>query len=360
MTLNGAVLWGLAVAALATVAIAAALVGARARRRALERRREALTARHRTDILTLVAGEPVEVPDAVERLSRLSRADWVVLEPQVVALLSNVRGEAVRPIHQVLSAHRVAALTRRQLRSWDAVQRGRAAHLLGLMRDADSRRPIERLMHDRDRDVRIAAVRALGRIGNAHSAAPLLGTLHGRRHVPAGVVAVAVAALGPESADTLAASLGSRNELVRLVCCDAAGLMGESGTDVVPALCNALRKDHSPDVRQHAADALGRIGDERSGPYFSLALRTHNPPLVKAAVAEAVGRLGDPAHARDLEPLLDEPGLLGETAAEALLHLGDTGREVLQRHVSEPGEPPSAATTVLALAALREREASAP
>lgn len=360
MTLNGAVLWGLAVALLATAAIVAATFGARARRRTIDRRREALTAKHRTDILTLVVGEPVEVPEAVERLSRLVRVDWVVLEPQVVALLSNVRGEAVRPIHQVLSAHRVAALTRRQLRSWDAVQRGRAAHLLGLMRDADSRRPIERLMHDRDRDVRIAAVRALGRIGNAQSAAPLLGTLHGKRHVPAGVVAVAVAALGPEATDTLTASLRSHNELVRIVCCDAAGLMGESGTEVVPALCNALRKDPSPDVRQHAAYALGRIGDERSGPYFALALRSFNPTLVKVAVAEAVGRLGDPAHVGDLEQLLDEPGVLGEAAAGALLRLGEAGREALERHASESAAAPSPATTALALAALREREASAP
>lgn len=62
---------------------------------------------------------------------------------------------------------------------------------------------------------------------------------------------------------SLLISLSARDSHVRSEAAIALGRIGDEAA--VPALCNALATDLSPEVRRHAAEALGIIGSEKVG-----------------------------------------------------------------------------------------------
>src|SRR5262245_34294643 len=89
---------------------------------------------------------------------------------------------------------------------------------------------IERAASDRSRYVREAAVRALGRIGDAR-ALPLLGELfRSPGRVPAGVVYDALIAFGRGAEPTFAGALRSPIESVRVASCYGMAALGEPDT----------------------------------------------------------------------------------------------------------------------------------
>ncbi len=137
----------------------------------------------------------------------------------------------------------------------------------------------------------------------------------------------------PELADQLA----SPDSAERSQAADCLGRIGPSARAAVPGLCVALHDEH-PEVRLHAAWALGRIGGLTALTALLLAAEERPEP----AIARALGRLAASAVQR-LQSLLEHEqpavsgvaawalGLIGEQAVEAV--------SVLRRQLADTGAP---------------------
>jgi HEAT repeat protein len=349
MTLAAAFAWLLGGLTTLCVLVAVCTGGWRLLRRHRERRTARALDPLRPIAYQLVTGDQTEVAEALRRLESVDGAGWPPLQDLLVGLFARVSGEGLAPVRRLLADRDVLQDARRDLTARSAVRRGRAAHLLGLVGDTSALTDIERLVGDRDPEIRVVACRALGRLGDARAARTMLTALTGPRPVPAGVVADALLGLGPEVQDALREALALPDADPRGVAADVAGLRGLVALG--PALREILVADGDPDVRARAATALGRLGAPAALPDLVRATLSDQPPGVRRAAAEALGALGEPAATEHLRVLLDSPALLADTAARALVRLGSPGLAALETAV-RPDEP-SAAAGALAVASLR-------
>jgi HEAT repeat protein len=148
---------------------------------------------------------------------------------------------------------------------------------------------LERLS-DRDRFVREAAVRALGRIGDPR-ALPSLGELFREPGpVGAGVVYDALVAFGPQAEGVFAGGLRSGLEQVRIASCF--GLAAVSAPKTTRGLVAPLLADGSAAVRSAAAEALGRSGGG-SVPEGLAKATLDDIPAVRTAAVAALGSFDD-------------------------------------------------------------------
>jgi len=363
--LPGALSWSLLVIA----AVVLLLVGGIAARRAARRRRVERVRRTteplRPLLLELVAGEPEEQADAASRLAALPPPVWRSVEPAVVALLSKVRGDSRTEVVRLLEERGVLGRARADLRRRGAVQRARAVELLGAAGDAASVPAlVELLTTDRAAEVRIVAVRALGRIGAADATTPLLSALReqqGRSRVPPQVVAHALLRIGPAAAGSLTAALAEDSAAVRATACEILGRVGAVGS--VAAVRRCLREDGSVEVRARAATALGRLGMPSALEDLVAASAPSAPGTARTSAVRALGELGDPRAVPVLARLLaDDDGQVAALAGPALVELGGTGRAVLHEAAGPDapggaggrGQAAARAREALAVARLRE------
>jgi hypothetical protein len=91
----------------------------------------------------------------------------------------------------------------RRTRLPGAVSRARAAELLGASGDAAALAALSRLLSDRHAEVRAAAVRALGKLGDPDALPLLLEALEGPRSVPEPLVTIALLEIGLAAAPGL-------------------------------------------------------------------------------------------------------------------------------------------------------------
>ena len=106
---------------------------------------------------------------------------------------------------------------------------------------------------------------------------------------------------------------------------DAAEELGSYGhRSAVPYLIITLRRDKQPGVRSRAADALGKIRDERAAPPLIKAL--HDPDLkVRRTAANALGWIKHKRAVPHLLKLLQDPD--ADLRKEAVAALGKIGDE---------------------------------
>ncbi len=100
----------------------------------------------------------------------------------------------------------------------------------------------------------------------------------------------------------------------------AAEALGRIGAPAVEPLIAALQ-DGDQDVREYAAGALGQGRDARSVDPLMAALKDQGI-LVRVAAAEALVRVGAPAVSPLIAAFHDENGEVRAAAAEALVHIG--------------------------------------
>jgi HEAT repeat protein len=141
-------------------------------------------------------------------------------------------------------------------------------------------------LQDNSGEVRAAAVRSLGRLGDPAIAEPLVESLLAHR-VPRGMAGLALLELGAAVVPDLRRIAQHENPGVRSTAVTVLGLVGDSGdTDV---MLEALG-DPAPDVRAAAARALGRIGMSEAESALRAAL--DDPAhVVRAEAAGALGRI---------------------------------------------------------------------
>jgi HEAT repeat protein len=309
--------------------VAVGIVTVRLFRTARLRRRTALAAAPRRALLAFVADNGEEGGDD---LVAIADDAWQATEPGALALLGKLRGEAHAALISVFLRRGVARRAMRDLRHRSRVRRARAAQVLGDLELKAAVPELSRLLDDRHDEVRVVAVRALGRIGDPAAAWRLIASLDRPDPLPSLLVTHTLVQLGADAEITLSAALDHPQARVRVVCLDALGLLGATGA--VTRIARVLGDDASLDVRVAAAASLGRLGTRSALDPLIGALAPARPTTLRAAAARALGDLGAPTAVPHLEALLDDDTFrIAHEAAHALRRLGPTGLDALRRVV---------------------------
>jgi HEAT repeat protein len=338
----------IAVLAAVVAALTVGIVAVRLVRTMQRRRRAALAEGPRRALLAFVADNGEEGAD---ELVAIDNDAWRAAEPAATALLGKVRGEARSALADVFQRRGAALRARRALRDRSPVRRARAAELLGDLKLTEAVPELCDLLEDRQPDVRIVAVRALGRIGDPAAAWRLLASLDRPDPTPSLLVTDAMVQLGTEVEVTLSAALDHPQARVRAVCLDALGLLGATGT--VSRVARVLDADPSLDVRVAAALTLGKFGARSGVPPLTDALEDGRPVPLRATAARALGELGAASAVPRLEALLDDGAYrVAHAAAHALRRLGPVGHEALRRAATTGGPAAAHASEALALIAI--------
>jgi HEAT repeat protein len=267
-----------------------------------------------------------------------------MVDGMVLGLLASAWGRAQGEARACLSAldERVGYTEGLRRATWSvfAWRRARAAHWLGRLGRREAVSDLIRLIEDPFREVRCAAVTALGSIRDPRALSALLkvvdrvadGPFHrwrpfarraatAGRCVPIGVLTGALVAQGPWAIFSLLPRLQTGPTAVREAIADVLGASPDPHPRVRAALLGALR-DRDAEVRARAAKALGAIGDAGSTVPLTDAL-LDAVWFVRLQAARALGRLSHSGAIRALVgALTDESWQVRAAAADALRRLG--------------------------------------
>ncbi|WP_051798046.1 HEAT repeat domain-containing protein [Catenuloplanes japonicus] len=302
------------------------IVVVRVVRRTLRRRRARLAEAPRLALLEFVAEGGTE---GAEELIALPQRQWQAAEPGAIALLGKVRGEAHTALVDVFARRGLIEAERADLTHRSRVRRARAAEALGNLEHRPAVLALCALLRDPHAEVRLVAVRALGRIGDPAAAVPLLDSRATADPTPSQLCAQALAQLGPEAEPALIGALEHADARVRVTALDALGLVG-SGALIEP-VARVLEEDPSLPVRLAAANTLGRMGGRAAVPPLVVALGVDHPDPLRAAAARALGEAGAAGVAEALAGLLADPAYrVAHEAAHALRKAGPAGLAVLR------------------------------
>ncbi|MDP9794897.1 HEAT repeat protein [Catenuloplanes nepalensis] len=311
------------------LAVAAAVVLVRLIRLRRARRGARLAAGPRRELLAFVAdGAPA---DQIDVLAGLPQDLWAAAEPAAVAMLAKVRGEAHAGLVQVFRRRGVVDRALRELTRRSAVRRARAAELLGNLQASEAVPHLCRLLDDSNPEVRLVAVRALGRIGDPRAAWRLLASLARAHPLSAQMVAMALAQCGSGTEGALRAALGHPVLLVRLTTLDALGLLKAPSRSLIMLVAGVLRVDQSPEVRLAAARTLGSLGARDGVVPLLEVLDSDAASPIRAAAAKALGNIGSPIATEKLaEHVADVEYRIAHESAHALRRCGPAGLTYLQ------------------------------
>src|SRR5262249_39111531 len=150
-------------------------------------------------------------------------------------------------------------------------------------------------------------------------------------------------AIRKDAQTTLRASLNEAEPAVRVQGSDALGKIKDQPS--VPALTGLTEQDPAPEVRGHAAEALGALGASSA---MSLLTRLEHaaPPPLRVWYASALARLGDADARKRLRDYARDKDLA--VAFKAGLALADT---------SQPGDGKASESAISALRKLAAHEA---
>jgi HEAT repeat protein len=324
--------------------------------RALRLRRESTVQRDapglRAELVRLLASDDDETP-----VPRVGRRRQPLFEALAIELIGKVRGEGRDRLAASLVETGAVAAAERRCRRWVSTTRATAADFLGTAGHRPSAGAVRPLLRDRSVEVRSAAARALGRIGDGSDVPRLLACLEGEaeRAVPFTTIADALIELGAPAIPGVRDGLRSATVVIRAVSSEVLGLLG--AVDAAEDLLAHLHPVEDDEVRIRCSRALGRIGTPRAvGPLARLTSPSE-PTAVRAIAAQALGRVGGQAAAVALGPVLDdESHTVARNAAAALVACGPPGRAVLRARVTRAGPGADYAREALARAAIHTHE----
>jgi HEAT repeat protein len=186
-----------------------------------ERRRRAVTDRLRPSMLRLIDGD-----DREGRELRGQEAEFY--SAQLARYAGSLRGEARDRITRWFEESGAVSTEIGRLRDWRAWRRATAAFALGNMGSRTAVPALVLALKDRNKDVRSAAVRSLGRLRAAEAIEPVVGAAVERR-VPRSVVSAAALEVGAPVVPFLLRLLGHERPAVRSAAVELIGLLPKSG-----------------------------------------------------------------------------------------------------------------------------------
>jgi HEAT repeat protein len=320
--------------------IALSLVGAlfKVKKDRENRRREAELAQIRPVLMSYLAtwedGDARVLSDVLIR----HRSTKATFEELVAGLLPKLRGADRSALVDILRRRGTIDAACRRTRSRRATERDRAAELLGAAGTSEGLPYVAELLKDHDPQVRLAAVRALGRIGTFDAAAALIGHLdESGSRIPPHPITMALLRIGADATDPLLHALETGSTGVRTIAAEVLGVLG-----LIPAagpLERLLAADPDPGVRVACARALGRLGMPGSVPVLVHCLQNERHVEVLATVCTALGAMAAHASIPTLAQAIGDPEPAVRTAAAAaLLQMGPEGRELL-RSIAQRNAP---------------------
>jgi len=341
------VLVALAVALVLLVVVVAAH-GAMSKRALVRKSRRVEAVR--PAVIALAAAD--DSADAATVIAPLRRAEIATLEEIAYEFLTKVRGAGREALVALLAERGVRDRALRRLSRPGAIGRARAAAVLGQIGGSAAIAPLADRLTDRDPEVRLVVARALGELGHRDVVPHLLGSLAGRRALPATTVTMWLAAVGPTAIEPLRRALTHRQPVVRATAIELLGRFEALGATT--DLLGVLADDREIELRARAARALGRIGTPRAVPALRgyLARRDGAVSAVelrRAAVA-ALGDIADPGTAGVLAAALADPDhKTARGAARALTGLGPLGMTRLRAAAAADDRAAAYARETLAL-----------
>ena len=270
--------------------------------------------------------------DAVDALDPALKRD---LETRARSLLPKLRGEDRQILARLLEHGGAIDTARRETRSRKATTRACAGEFLGNAGAVEALPDLTTLLRDRDPEVRWAAARGLGRLGDTAGVPVLLASLEGQPPLPVDVVADAVFEIRDCPLAMLRQGLRSRSVPTRAVAVELLGRF--QAVSATAELIDVLSYDPSFEVRARAARSLGRIGSPRAIEPL-LACLEGSPTAVCAQAVWALGRLGAAEAVPGLRDLfLNSTHLLSEQAAQALAAIAPLGVAILTQEAEHHG-----------------------
>jgi HEAT repeat protein len=221
-----------------------------------------------------------------EPLPPVAPADQRALAMAVGRYSRKVSGETTEQIAAYFRDGGGLAAELAGMRSRRAWRRAAAAYALGDMDCPEAVPVLTAALEDRNAEVRAAAVRSLGRLGDPTVAQTLAESLVAER-VPRGMAGSALLLMGRDAVPELRRIAGHEDPAVREIAVTVLGLVGDSGDEDVALTAIG---DPSPEVREAAAEALGRIGAMEADAALEAALDDPEH-FVRAAAAESLGAI---------------------------------------------------------------------
>ncbi|TAN25298.1 MAG: HEAT repeat domain-containing protein [Actinomycetota bacterium] len=275
------------------------------------------------------------------------------LEELSETMLAKVKGRAKDILVSFLESRGTVEQAIRRTTQRGYLGRCRAAAFLGHIGSAEAREPLEAMLRDRRRDVRITAARSLGYLGDPKSIPALLtGLDYHRRLLPFGTVLVALMRIGSSGQDLVGVGLRSGGERQRAVAAEFLGLTGaiRFTTELVDLLVN----DRSLDVRIRSARALGRIGSPSTITPLIGCLDKNNATGLRTVSCAALAAIGGGQVVSEICQLIEEDDyLISSAAAKAVSQMGPLGTECLDQIAKANSAGSPYAKEVLARVAAR-------
>jgi HEAT repeat protein len=289
-----------------------------------DRRRNLLLERYRQAVVEFVGMDDEQPPQPLLGLRTAEQREAV--GELLAQYTGTVRGESRRRVAAFVCEHGYADAAAGDLGARRAWRRGTAAKTLGDFGVARSTGELSDVLEGDTRvQVRVAAARALGRVGDRSGAADLIAAC-GRSLVPAGVVAQALLDIGSDALPWLLGALQAEGAGVRLVACRVVGLVGADGdAGVVEALEAVATTDPDVGTRVAACEALGRVGGHEAA--LAIAGATgDSAAAVRRAACDAATRLTAAETGGAVQRALnDRSAEVRRAAARAAVRLGLSG-----------------------------------
>jgi HEAT repeat protein len=316
-------------------------------RRGRERLREHELAQLRPVLLRYLATwEDGDAHDLADTLIN-HRSSSATFEELVSGLLPKLRGADRSVLVDILRRRGTIEQACKDTRFRTSLRRALSAELLGSAGAVEGISFVARLLDDRNPQVRLAAVRALGRIGTAEAAIALITHLdQAHAGIPPQPVTMSLLRMGMEAAGPLRDALDARQPKVRAMAAEVLGVLGV--IEAHAAVERIVRNDSDLTVRVAAAHALGRLGMPSSVEVLIRSLKMEHAPDMLSAACTALGQIGDPEALSALEWAIGHAvPAVRIAAAQALLQLGEAGMDLL-RATAQHAQGGDAAREVLA------------
>jgi len=269
-------------------------------------------------------------------------------EEVVAGLLPKLRGADRSVLVDILRRRGTVTKACADTKSWRTVRRYQAVELLGSAGVLEGTPFVAKLLDDSNADVRLAAVRALGRIGGLEAATALLEHLdRDDAKIPPHPVTMALLRIGTDGTEPLLIGLTADRVNVRTIAAEVLGVLGIFSA--APYLENRLSSDLHASVRVGAAHALGRLGMPSSIPVLQQSVAREQDVEVLTASCTALGRIADPSTIPTLQGALGHQSpTVRLAAALAMILMGNVGMTRLRLVAQQDALGGDAAREILA------------